>query len=470
MSKPFWVYVCAGWLLALAGVRSVCAQPDSVYALNQEAVTLSQQGRYAEAWEKIQQAFALDSTHEVIRGNLAQIGRALAGELTKAGQWKKGVDLLESLRERVSEKEPEILRQLVITQNNWGVALSEKDDYIGADQTLSRATQLAYRLGDDGLSRQIGGVYSRMLTAWGDQWLASGKGETAKIKLLEAIRYDDRNDVAYQLLGKVYFDDGDYRQAEYYLQQALRLKPADTQIAQLLAQVQNESKLDGDLRSRSRGKFRVEFSGSEELELAGDVFDILEDARKELGRLFDFYPDESILVKIYNSEHSNALGIAPHWASGLYDGKIRVMAADIRRGGGELEDILYHEYAHAILYYLTRHNIPTWLNEGLAQYCEPNSEPSSREERQVREWIERRQYIPMTRLENSFLDFSSQRAQQAYQESRLFARFLVDRFGQYALRDLLRKLGRGLNMEQAAQSVYGDSVSGLEQQWIREMR
>jgi len=139
-------------------------------------------------------------------------------------------------------------------------------------------------------------------------------------------------------------------------------------------------------------------------------------------------------------------------------------------GESALGRILYHEYAHAVLYYLTRHNIPTWLNEGLAQYCEPNSESSSREERQVREWIENRQYIPMTRLENSFLDFSSERAQQAYQESRLFVRFLVERFGEYAMRDLLRKLGRGLDMEQAAQSAYGDSVSGLEQQWIREMR
>lgn len=470
MTKRLLLWVWAGWMLTMAGTPGGLAQPDRVYALNQEAVTLSQQGKYEEAWERIQQAFALESTHEAIRGNLAQIGRALAGEWTKAGQWKKGIDLLESLRERIAEKEPEILRQLVITQNNFGVALSEQDDYVGADQALSRATQLAYRLGDDGLSRQINEVYSRMLTSWGDRWLASGKGETAKIKLLEAIRYDDRNEGACQLLGKVYFDDGDYRQAEYYLQQALRLKPGDVRVEQLLAQVRSESQLDGNLRSRSRGKFRVEFSGSEEFSLAGEVFGILEDARKELGRLFDFYPAESILVKIYNSEHSNALGIAPHWASGLYDGKIRVLAADIRQGGGALKNTLYHEYAHAVLYYLTRHNIPTWLNEGLAQYCEPDSEPTSREERQVREWIEKRQYIPMTRLENSFLDFSSERAQQAYLESKLFVRFLADRFGQYALRDLLRKLGRGQDIEKAVQSVYGDSVSGLEQQWIREMR
>jgi tetratricopeptide (TPR) repeat protein len=258
--------------------------------------------------------------------------------LTKTGQWKKGIDLLESLRERVSEKEPEILRQLVITQNNFGVALSEKDDYVGADQALSRATQLAYRLGDDGLSRQINGVYSRMLTSWGDRWLASGKGETAKIKLLEAIRYDDRNDVAYRLLGKVYFDDGDYRQAEYYLQQALRLKPGDTQIAQLLAQVRNESKLDGNLRSRSRGKFRVEFSGSEELELAGEVFGILEDARKELGavrflsRRID--PGEDLRVRAFKALASRRLG------QRALRGKIRFMAR-YRRGVGELEDILF---------------------------------------------------------------------------------------------------------------------------------
>ncbi len=460
-----------GGLIAACAFLLVAAvanpqSPAEVHRLNEEAVSLAAQERYEAAYEKITRANQLAGGDEVVRDNRVTIGAALASRWFEQGKRQEAIDLLESLRDLGGERQDALLRQLAVTYNNYGVFLGQREQYEEADRACSRATHLAYTLGEEDLLGQVSKVRSQMLTAWAQEWLLTGKGETAKIKLLEALRYDEGNVGACDMLAKIYFDDGDYRQAEYYLRRAVTLRPDDPELRRRLQRVQSESRLDSGLPARKRGKFRVEFSGREEYELSREVFEILDDARKELGRLFDFYPAESLLVKIYNAEHSDALGYGPEWAAAVYDGKIRVRADDIRRGGSALRDVLYHEYAHAVLHYLTRHNIPTWLNEGLAQYAEPGESISLKEERAVRHWLDRGRYIPMARLEGTFVEMDAERAQQVYTESKLFAAFLVEGFGEYKLRSLLRALGQGLDVEEAAREAYGQSMTNLEIQWI----
>lgn len=463
-----WI-IFAVWAWVLGTAPAHAQSPSETQRLNREAVALAQQQQYEAAYEKITEAYHRSGGDATIRDNRIQIGSALASRRASQNKPREAIDLLESLRPLGGPQQDQVLRQLAITCNNYGVFLAEQERYEEADQVCSRATDLAYTLSDEDLLRQLRQVRSRMLTAWGQQWLLGGKGETAKVKLLEALRDDERNDVACEMLGKIYFDQGDYRQAEAYLRQAVNLRPGDAELRKRLEQVQNESLLDNDLRARKRGKFRVEFSGPEEYDLAREVFDILDDARGEIGRLFDFYPAESLLVKVYSPEHAKALSMGPHWAAGFYDGKIRVRADDIRRGGDALRDLLYHEYAHAVLFFLTRHNIPTWLNEGLAQYAEPGQALTAQEERKVRHWLSKGQYIPMGRLEGSFVGMNAEQAGQVYTESKLFVAFLVKGFGEYKLRRFLRKLGEGADVEKAAEEAYGYPMTELEIQWTESI-
>jgi len=475
MSKPRRIAIRAAvWsLLALAlpaAAQASSERENRIFELNQEAIALSQQQQYVPAYEKITQAYNLDSTNEVVRDNRIEIGRSLAARRVTQGDFSSGIDLLHALLNLGGPRQNDVRRQLAVTYSNFGVVLCENETFLEADRACNEASHLAYALDEDKLYKQIATVYSQVLTAWAQDWLMQGKGETAKVKLLEAIRYDQTNAVACQLLSKIYFDDGDYRKALQTLDRALELRPNDASLLEQRRQIEQEARLDGDLRSRKQGKFRVDFSGPQEYELAGDVFDILHDARKEIGRLFDFYPSESLLVKVYNNEHRDALGIGPHWAAGLYDGKIRVHVDHIRRGGDALRDVLYHEYAHAVLFYLTRHNIPTWLNEGLAQYVEPGASVTWQEERTVRRWIEQGRYVPITRLPESFVELDAETAQQAYLQSELFTRFLAEGFGKYKLSRLLLALGQGQSLEQAAQDAYRRSLADLERQWIEELR
>jgi tetratricopeptide (TPR) repeat protein len=346
--------------------------------------------------------------------------------------------------------------------------LSKKKLYEQAENASTEADILAYGLEDRSIYEQVRQVHARVLTAWADELFAEGLGEQAKIKLLEAHRYDESYPDACRLLSRIYFDDGDYRQAVYYLQRAADLSPDDTALQTELAQVKKESELDNNLRARKRGGFKVEFSGSEEYDLSGEVFDILGSAKKDIGRLFDFYPHETLLVKIYSPEHSAKLSAGPHWAAGLYDGKIRVRVDDVRKGGTRLKDILYHEYAHAVLYYLTRRNLPTWLNEGLAQNVEPGNRITSSDKRRVRQWLQDSQYIPFEQMPRSFVSLPEEEAHRVYVESRLFVDYLLDKQGEIRMRDALGRLRQGRSVDEAFRSAFGQSLSELERAWIRE--
>src|SRR5690242_21602302 len=54
------------------------------------------------------------------------------------------------------------------------------------------------------------------------------------------------------------------------------------------------------------------------------------------------------------------------WAAGAYDGTIRVPIRGALDHPDELDRVLAHEFAHALIRSLAARNVPAWLNEGLA--------------------------------------------------------------------------------------------------------
>jgi hypothetical protein len=117
---------------------------------------------------------------------------------------------------------------------------------------------------------------------------------------------------------------------------------------------------------------------------------------------------------------------------------------------------------------MTHHNIPTWLNEGLAQYCEPHSGPvSQRESRDFEEILNENVYVSMSRLSGSFVELSRENAQQVYLQSKMFVDFLMSDFDRYKMIRMLKALRTGMEIEQAAGAAYGYSISDLEAVWLK---
>jgi hypothetical protein len=169
-------------------------------------------------------------------------------------------------------------------------------------------------------------------------------------------------------------------------------------------------------------------------------------------------PRERVTVVLYDAGQFQEVARVHAWVTGLFDGKIRLPAGSPSPRRRELERILVHEYAHAVIHDLTRGRAPRWLHEGLAQALEGAPvDPLLR--------------VPgrptLTGLEALLADGDPARARTAYEIALWVVHDLLDRGGMPAIRDLMARLGRGEPIEAAVPAVYGLRLAELEEQWRR---
>jgi hypothetical protein len=153
---------------------------------------------------------------------------------------------------------------------------------------------------------------------------------------------------------------------------------------------------------------------------------------------------KSVPVVLYTREQFRDITRSPQWAAAAFDGIIRVPMRDAETKGEDLDRVLAHEFAHALIRSLAARNLPTWLNEGLATALEADD----------LSWasaaVARADVMPpLSRLSGSFGQLNGAAAQLAYATSALAARRLLDEAGGPAVANLLRDLGAGVEFEAA---------------------
>ena len=128
-----------------------------------------------------------------------------------------------------------------------------------------------------------------------------------------------------------------------------------------------------DLHERMRlavgDHFTVSFEGREDADMAAKALESLDRAFWRICDVFGAFPLKSIPVVLYSGEQFRDITRSPSWAA-AYDGTIRVPMRGALAKGDELDRVLAHEFAHALIRSLATRNIPTWLNEGLASVLE----------------------------------------------------------------------------------------------------
>lgn len=205
-----------------------------------------------------------------------------------------------------------------------------------------------------------------------------------------------------------------------------------------------------DLKLRSRmqravgSHFTVSFEGPAEEQLAVRALESIERAYWRIGATLSTYPVDPISVVLYSSEQFRDITRSPPWAGGAYDGTIRIPMRGALGNAKELDRVLAHELTHAFVHTLARRGVPAWLNEGLASALE--SDDLIWAEELIRKagapvWI--------AALQRSFRELTGREAQRAYAASSLVVRRLVDEAGGFAVANLLRDLGEGVDFETA---------------------
>ena len=203
---------------------------------------------------------------------------------------------------------------------------------------------------------------------------------------------------------------------------------------------------------------------------------LLPAAEREYGRITDLIgqrPDETIHLYLAGDRqefHKLTGGAVPEWGVGVAipaRNRIVLIAAGADRRDQSLRQILAHELSHVVLHRaLGGVRPPRWLDEGLAMYI-------SHEWKLGRSVLVARallfgSLIPLDEI-SRVNTFAHPQADLAYTESFLAVAFIVDRFGESALQEMIGELARSGDLDLAMGIGLGMTYREFLRQWNDEV-
>ena len=266
----------------------------------------------------------------------------------------------------------------------------------------------------------------------------------AKESLDHALALDPRMTRARALLGQVLHRSGDLLGSIRTYETLTTEAPDDKEAVATLERWRREAELQERMQQAIGQHFTVSFEGPEEAALATKALDSLERAYWRIGDTLGTYPTAPIAVVLYTGEQFRDITRSPSWAAGAYDGTIRMPMRGAFDNEKELDRVLAHEFTHALIRSLASRGVPAWLNEGLATILESGDA----------RWAEQQlsgAHVPLAlaTLQASFGRLSGDQAQLAYATSAMAVRRLVEEAGGFAIANLLRDLGDGVDFNAA---------------------
>jgi tetratricopeptide (TPR) repeat protein len=271
---------------------------------------------------------------------------------------------------------------------------------------------------------------------------AQGRSKAALTSLRTAVELDPDLDEAHAMLGRVAYDLGDSTLAIRSLEQAAARRPRDRTLTELLDRWKGESRAHGSYLEKPAGHFRILYEGSTQQQIGARVSQVLEAEYVRIGRILNAAPAIPVTVVLYTEQAFHDITRSPAWASGHYDGRIRV-AVGGAYAPGDLDRIVTHELVHAVVASAASRHVPAWLNEGLATYLESDH----------RGWIpevlhKAAQLHTLEALDRGFAGLDEQSALVAYAQSATAADILHGRLGSN-IGPFLKLVGDGTPLDRA---------------------
>jgi tetratricopeptide (TPR) repeat protein len=332
---------------------------------------------------------------------------------------------------------------------NYGNILFVRRQYEQADENFLKASELYPDETAFALSRGICNYHLK-------------KYDIARYEL-ERTRPDrpDSVELLYYL-GLVLYETENRKQAIELWDQALKLAPDRQEIIDLLKKARKETAVEDSMDRGHSSRFDLTYDPDVSATLALAILEVLESASNEVGAELGHFPDARVPVAIYKRSDYNDVTSSPDWSSGVYDGTIRLPFGALSEITPPMRAILFHEYAHVVVFDLTRGNCPVWLNEGIAEIFGRRqfSHPSTGQAQGA--------IADFSKLEGSFGGLSSKEATRAYQQSYSLVNYLVTAYGWHRVNEILSGLGKGKNIAAAIAAALQDyslSYDGLIKEW-----
>lgn len=232
----------------------------------------------------------------------------------------------------------------------------------------------------------------------------------------------------------------------------------------------------GGMRTRSNSRFVLKYFNNardfgQRAEYEGRVVAALDEAHQTARRVLGHARESAVDVVLYTREEftmhfseSTARKVA-----GLYFGdSIRINdAAELTQ---RAKATLVHEYIHAVVDELAggqASRLPTWLNEGLAEYVEwrylGSESPPYAIAVSLRAAARTHRVPQLARMDRGALVNGTDPA-EAYATSAVAVKLLLKEGGPEPLLQLIREVGQGQPFEPALQARYGRSLARLQEE------
>lgn len=202
---------------------------------------------------------------------------------------------------------------------------------------------------------------------------------------------------------------------------------------------------------------------------AAQISQITERSLERLAQEAGLQSTGPIRLMVYPSAEAmrGSLAYAQEWAGGVAFPQYNVVLVGIAPGDLRwAREVIPHELAHLItgerIYNCTGEELPTWLEEGLAEYATGLPAGSTRDA--ILAALDTNRLPALTRLSDGF-PLESRQADQAYKQSHLVVEYLIDTYGAEAIADVLERVRQGEDPESALRAVYGLDAAGLDQAW-----
>lgn len=161
----------------------------------------------------------------------------------------------------------------------------------------------------------------------------------------------------------------------------------------------------------------------------------------------------------------------PNWSEGVASPSNNVIilkSPNLLPDHAVISKIAIHELTHIILHKAVNgHPIPRWFNEGMAVYY--SGEKSFASGSLISKALITKSIIDLKDI-NEVLNFHSDKAQLAYQESYLAILYLFEQFGKEKVKQIISLMGKGKNLDLAFLEAIGMDTVDFEYDWYHYIK
>jgi tetratricopeptide (TPR) repeat protein len=381
--------------------------------------------------------------------------------------------VIQTLKQQIRSNrgDQNLKNQLAIAHNNYAMTLGNEKKWEEATRQMEEALRLDRqntRFKENLSLVHLNHAYQLYQEPNSTHSYQSYRHLKAKGLVEKALRLNSRLAPAYVLLGDIEYDNQQLPKAEAAWRKAQKLDPSMNGLAGRLDRVGRESKVESDMNSVADLYFTLRYDDSVKRSTGFDIRRVLQQARLDVGRDFQYRPKHKIVVLLYSKEAFRKVRQgAPEWLAGMFDGKIRLPMPESERDLGSVKGTVVHEYTHAVVHELSRGRVPHWFNEGLAEYQETKFAKTNKPASSLKQALDTDEVPPWNQIESLFGGRSTDQVRLGYEQSHSVVAYLAQRYGFWHMPQLLKQMAQGTSFEEALKQEFKNPPERLEKEWKR---